>query len=123
VIFFSWERNGRASGRFGGAVSYVGELGGNQERLGQTLLLPWVFLVRPCFRLVGKLLLNPFLFLVSSLLLFVPCEELTPVLMKFALSFLFWTYFTDNSNIDQKLSQNFLNQNPILVPKELKGSN
>jgi hypothetical protein len=83
VIFVSWERYGRASRRFGGAVSYVGELRGNQVRLGRTLLLPWVFLVRPCFRLVTKLL-------------FAPCEELTPVLMKFALSFLFWTYFTDN---------------------------
>jgi hypothetical protein len=66
MIFVTWERNGRASGRFGGAVSYVGELGGNQERFGQTLLLPWVFLVRPCFRLVGKLLPNSFLFLVRS---------------------------------------------------------
>jgi hypothetical protein len=34
------ERYGRASGRFGGAVGYIGELWGNQERLGQTLHLP-----------------------------------------------------------------------------------
>jgi hypothetical protein len=61
-----WERNGRASKRFGRAVSYVGELGGNQERLERTLLLPWVFLVKPCFRLVGKLLPNSFLLLVRS---------------------------------------------------------
>jgi hypothetical protein len=47
-------------------VNYVGELGGNQERLGRTLLLPWVFLVMPCFRLVGKLLPNSFLLLVRS---------------------------------------------------------
>jgi hypothetical protein len=66
VIFVSWERYGRASGRFGGAVSYVGELGGNEERLGRTLLLPWVFFVRPCFRLVAKLLPNSFLLLVKS---------------------------------------------------------
>jgi hypothetical protein len=66
MIFVSWEKYGRASGRFGGVVSYVGELGGNQERLGRTLLLPWVFLVRPCFRLVAKLLPNSFLLLVSS---------------------------------------------------------
>jgi hypothetical protein len=38
VIFVSWKRNGRTSGRFGGAVSYVGELGGNQERLGRTFI-------------------------------------------------------------------------------------
>jgi hypothetical protein len=30
-------------------------------------------------------------------------HALTPVLMKFALSFLFWTYFTDNSNWVQRL--------------------
>jgi hypothetical protein len=57
MIFVSWERYGRASGRFGGTITYI-ELGGNQERLAQTLLLPWVFLVRPCFRLVVKLLPN-----------------------------------------------------------------
>jgi hypothetical protein len=28
----------------------------------------------------------------TTKLLFAPCEELTPVFMKFALSFLFWTY-------------------------------
>jgi hypothetical protein len=44
VIFVSWERYGRTSERFGGADSNI-ELGGNQERFGQTLLLPWVFLV------------------------------------------------------------------------------
>jgi hypothetical protein len=60
-FFVFWERYGRASGRFGGGVSYVGEFGGNQERLGQTLLLSWVFLVRPCFKLVAKLLPNCFL--------------------------------------------------------------
>jgi hypothetical protein len=49
VIIVSWERYGRASGRFGGAVSCVGELGGNQERLGRTLLLLWVFLVKTLF--------------------------------------------------------------------------
>jgi hypothetical protein len=78
MIFVSWKKYGRASGRFGRAVSYVGGLGGNQERLGRTLLLP-------CRKTTTKLL-------------FAPCEELTPILMKFALSFLFWTYFTDNSN-------------------------
>jgi hypothetical protein len=46
--------------------------------------LPWVFLVRPCFRLVGKLLPNCFLLLVMT-----PVFLLIPVLMKFALSFLF----------------------------------
>jgi hypothetical protein len=34
----------------------------------------------------------------TTKLLFTSCEELIPVLMKFTLSFLFWTYFTDNSN-------------------------
>jgi hypothetical protein len=66
MIFVSWERYGRVGGRFGGGVNYVGELGGNQERLGQTLLLPWVFLVRPCFRLVTKLLPNSFWLVVRS---------------------------------------------------------
>jgi hypothetical protein len=32
-------------------------------------------------------------------LLFAPCEVLIPILMKFTLSFLFWTYFSDNSII------------------------
>jgi hypothetical protein len=64
----------------------------SQLRLGRTLLLPWVFLVKPCFRLVGKLLPKSFLFL---------DEELTLVLMKFVLRFLFWTYFMDKSNAYQ----------------------
>jgi hypothetical protein len=34
VIFVSRERYGRASGRFGGAISYIGELWENQETLG-----------------------------------------------------------------------------------------
>jgi hypothetical protein len=57
---------GRGMGEQGGEISYVGELGGNEERLGQTFLLPWVFLVIPCFRLVAKLLPNSFLLLVRS---------------------------------------------------------
>jgi hypothetical protein len=42
VFLVSRERNGRASRRFRGAVGYKGELSGNQERLGQTMHLPWV---------------------------------------------------------------------------------
>jgi hypothetical protein len=30
-------------------------------------------------------------------MLFAPCEVLVLVLMEFALSFFFWTYFSDNS--------------------------
>jgi hypothetical protein len=41
MFFVPRERYGRVSGRFGGAVDYIGELWRNQERLGQTLHLPW----------------------------------------------------------------------------------
>jgi hypothetical protein len=49
---------------FGGAVGYIGELWKNQERLGRTLHLPWVYHVRTCFRLLSKLLPNYLLLLV-----------------------------------------------------------
>jgi hypothetical protein len=48
--------------------------------------LPWVCHAKACFRLVTKLLPNCFLLLVR-------CSS------QFALSFLFWTYFSDNSNV------------------------
>jgi hypothetical protein len=63
MIFVSKERYGRASRRFKGVVGNIGELEGNLEKLGQTMYLPWVCHVRPCFRLVAKLLPNSFLLL------------------------------------------------------------
>jgi hypothetical protein len=42
-------------------------------------------------------------------LLFAHCEKLIPVLMKFALSFLFWTHFTDNSSKSKTLRTQFEN--------------
>jgi hypothetical protein len=39
MIFVSWERYGRASGKFGGALSYVGELGGTKRNLGKLLTI------------------------------------------------------------------------------------
>jgi hypothetical protein len=63
------------------------------------LLLPWVFLVRPCFRpyfrLVGKLLPNSFLLLVRANSSF---DEICPqFLYGYFLYFLYFLYFTDNS--------------------------
>jgi hypothetical protein len=64
VIFVSRKRYGRASGRFGRAIGNIVELGKNLERLEQTMHLPSVYYVRPCFRLIAKLLPNYFLLLV-----------------------------------------------------------
>jgi hypothetical protein len=47
-----------------------------------------------------KVVLAPFVLLpieTTIKLPFTPCEVLIPVLMKFELSFLFWTYFSNNS--------------------------